>query len=89
MKKKYTDEEANARFEQLADQLDVETAAVEYTDDLALIAQAAEAIHADELRLREAVRRSRTRGRSWNRIAVSLGVSRQAARARFADTIEA
>ena len=31
----------------------------------------------------EAVKRARAHGRSWNRIAVALGVSRQAARQRF------
>ena len=37
-------------------------------------------------RLREAVEIARVRGWSWNRIAIPLGVSRQAARQRFART---
>ncbi|MDN5861082.1 MAG: sigma-70 family RNA polymerase sigma factor [Pseudonocardia sp.] len=83
----HTDEEierAAARFEQLAEQLDPATAAVDRTDDLRVIATAAEAARADEARLREAVRVARANGRSWNQIAVALGVSRQAARQRFA-----
>jgi hypothetical protein len=43
----------------------------------------------DEARLREAVHLARAHGRSWNQIAVALGVSRQAARQRFADKIGA
>jgi hypothetical protein len=37
--------------------------------------------------LREAVEVARAHGRSWNQIAVALGVSRQAARQRFADKV--
>ena len=77
-------EQAAERFERLADQLDPATAVVERTEDLRAIAAAAEAARADEDRLREAVHRARTHGRSWNQIAVALGVSRQAARQRFA-----
>jgi hypothetical protein len=78
-------EQAAARFEQLADSLDLDTARVEGTDDLRKIATAAEAVRADDVRLREAVVLARERGRSWNHIALALGVSRQAARQRFAD----
>jgi hypothetical protein len=78
-------EQAAARFEQLADSLDPDTAQVEGTDDLREIATAAEAVRADDARLREAVVLARERGRSWNYIALALGVSRQAARQRFAD----
>jgi hypothetical protein len=53
-------------------------------EDLCAIAEAADAARADEARLREAVQVARARGRSWNQIAVALGVSRQAARQRFA-----
>jgi hypothetical protein len=79
-------EQAARRFEQLADSLDPETAKVEDTDDLRSIATAAEAVRADDARLREAVLVARAHGRSWNHIALALGVSRQAARQRFADT---
>ncbi len=78
-------EQAAQRFERLAETLDPETAKVESTEDLRAIATAAEAVRADDARLREAVLLARAAGRSWNRIAVALGVSRQAARQRFAD----
>ena len=77
-------EQAAGRFERLADALDPETAQVEGTDDLRAIANAAEAVRADDARLREAVFLARAHGRSWNHIALALGVSRQAARQRFA-----
>jgi hypothetical protein len=77
-------EQAAGRFEQLADALDPRTAVVEDTDDLRAIAAAAEAVRADDARLREAVHLARAHGRSWNHIALALGVSRQAARQRFA-----
>jgi DNA-directed RNA polymerase specialized sigma24 family protein len=82
-------EEAASRFEQLADSLDPDTAKVEGTDDLRAVAAAAEAVRADDARLREAVVLARAHGRSWNRIALALGVSRQAARQRFADKAKA
>lgn len=78
-------ERAAERFERLTDALDPSTAEVELTDDLRTIAMAAEAVRADDARLREAVLLARAHGRSWNRIALALGVSRQAARQRFAD----
>jgi hypothetical protein len=78
-------EQAAQRFERLADSLDPETAKVEGTDDLRAIATAAEAVRADDAHLREAVLIARAHGRSWNHIALALGVSRQAARQRFAD----
>jgi hypothetical protein len=78
-------EPAAKRFEQLADELDPESAQVERTDGLQEIAAVSEAVRADEARLRDVVAAARARGRSWNQIAVALGVSRQAARQRFAD----
>jgi hypothetical protein len=78
-------EEAATRFEQLADALDPATAQVDHTDDLRQIASVSEAVRADEARLREAIDVARAHGRSWNQIAVALGVSRQAARQRFGD----
>ena len=86
-----TDEEverAAARFEQLADELDP-AARAEHTDDLRQIAVASDMVQDDEARLREAVHLARAHGRSWNQIAVALGVSRQAARQRFADQVGA
>ncbi|MDP8928233.1 MAG: sigma-70 family RNA polymerase sigma factor, partial [Actinomycetota bacterium] len=76
------------RFEQLAEKLDPESARVVSTEDLRGIAAAAQAVREDEARLREAVEVARARGRSWNQIAVALGVSRQAARQRFADKVQ-
>lgn len=72
------------RAEQLLDSLDPATATVRNTDDLRLVAEASESVTLDEARLTEAVERARAHGHSWTRIAVALGVSRQAARQRFA-----
>jgi len=82
-------EQAAQRFKRLADSLNPATAEVEGTDDLREIATAAEAVRADDARLREAVLLARAHGRSWNHIALALGVSRQAARQRFADRANA
>jgi len=84
---RHTDDEierAARRFEQLADELDPATAEIHDTEDLRAIAAASDATRADEARLREAVEVARAHGRSWNHIALALGVSRQAARQRFA-----
>jgi len=78
---KHTDaeiEDAARRFEVLADDLDPDTAAVEDLADLRAIAEAAERVAA-----------ARAHGRSWNRIAAALGVSRQAARQRFGGKVGA
>ena len=75
--------QAARRFERLADELDPATAQVDKIDDLREVAAASEAARIDEVRLREAVEVARAHGRSWNHIAVALGVSRQAARQRF------
>lgn len=80
-------EEAARRFERLADQLDPATAAVDDLSDLRAIAEAADQVHRDEALVTERVAAARARGRSWNRIAVALGVSRQDARHRFASKI--
>lgn len=85
--KRHTDEEieqAAARFAELADRLDPTTADVDQTEDLRQVAAACDAVRTDEARLRAAVQIARAQGRSWNQIAVALGVSRQAARQRFA-----
>jgi hypothetical protein len=78
-------ERAARRFEQLADELDPNTAEVDRTDDLRQVAAISETLRAEEAQLRETVNIARAHGRSWNQIAVALGVSRQAARQRFAD----
>lgn len=90
MRMRHTDNEierAAERFEQLAEELDPEAARVLVTDDLRGIAEAAQTVRDDEARLREAVELARAHGRSWNQVAVALGVSRQAARQRFADKV--
>ncbi|MEX0834544.1 MAG: hypothetical protein WD010_00515 [Nitriliruptor sp.] len=86
----HTDEEiehAAERFEKVAEELDPEAARVLVTEDLRGIADAAQTVRDDEARLRDAVEIARAHGRSWNQVAVALGVSRQAARQRFADKV--
>jgi hypothetical protein len=80
-------DEAARRFERLADELDPTAAEVERTDDLRAIAAVSSALRDDEARLREAVEVARAHGRSWNQIAVALGVSRQAARQKYANKV--
>lgn len=82
-------ERAARRFEQLADELDPDTAEVDRTDDLRQVSTISETLRAEEAQLRETVNIARAHGRSWNQIAVALGVSRQAARQRFADKTHA
>jgi hypothetical protein len=82
-------ERAAGRFEQLADELDPADAEVDHTEDLRAIAAVCEAVRADEARLRDAVEVARAHNRSWNQIAVALGVSRQAARQRFTNKARA
>lgn len=87
---KHTDaeiEDAARRFEQLADNLDPASMATEDLSDLRAVAEAAEQVRRDEALVTERVAAARARGRSWNRIAVALGVSRQAARHRFAGKV--
>lgn len=76
-------EQAAKRFDELTDGLDPAAADVDGIDDLRAVAAAADAARADDVRLREAVEVAGARGRSWNHIALALGVSRQAARQRF------
>lgn len=82
-------ERAAVRFEELAGELDPDTVEAERTDDLRTIADVAEAVSSEQARLREAVTLARAHGRSWNDIAVALGVSRQAARQRFGNATAA
>ncbi len=87
---RHTDEEierAAEPFERLTEELDPEAARVLVTEDLRGIAHAAQTVRDDEARLREAVEIARAHGRSWNQVAVALGVSRQAARQRFGDKV--
>ena len=89
---KHTDaqiEEAARRFGELADNLDPATAEVEDLADLRAISDAAERARREEALLTERVALARAHGRSWNRIAAALGVSRQAARQRFGGKVGA
>ena len=88
----HTEQEIQAaaeRLERRLDQIDENAVEVEDASDLRAIAEAADDIKAAEARLRERVELARARGRSWNLIAVPLGVSRQAARERFAEKVHA
>ena len=49
--------------------------APEDLSDLRAVAEAAEQVHRDEALVTERLAAARARGRSWNRIAVALGVS--------------
>lgn len=80
-------EQAAQRIEQLANDMDPAAVEVLRIDDLREVAVASETVRDDEARLREAVEIARAHGRSWNQIALALGVSRQAARQRFADKV--
>jgi hypothetical protein len=87
---KHTDAEiaeAASRFEILADNLGPSTVVADDLSDLRAVAEAADQVRRDEAAVTERVAAARARGRSWNRIAVALGVSRQAARHRFAGKI--
>ena len=75
----HTDEEiehAAARFAELTDRLDPATVTADHLDDLQTIVAAVDAVRLDETRIRDAVSAARRNGRSWNLIAVALGVSR-------------
>ena len=85
---KHTDDEikeATSRFEEWASTLTRED--FQDTADLRAIAEASEGVRAGQARVRELVQLARSNGRSWGQIGIALGVSRQAARERFADKI--
>ena len=87
---KHTDaeiDEAARKFEQWADEIDPATTQAENTEDLQAIAEAADARRRDEALITQRVAAARAHGRSWNRIAIALGVTRQAARQRFGDKV--
>ena len=87
---KYADaqiEEAADRFQRLADALEAETAKMDDLSDLRAVAEAADQVRRSEALVTERVAAARAKGRSWNRIAIALGVSRQAARHRFASKV--
>jgi len=84
---KHTPQDISKAIERLDAWADTLTAEdFEATDDLAAVARAADAVEAAKAALEAAVANARTRDWSWNQIALSLGVSRQAARQRFGDS---
>jgi hypothetical protein len=82
-------EGAARRFREWADELDPGTVEAEDISDLAAIAEAVDMARRDEALITERVAAARSHGRSWNRIAIALGVSRQAARQKFAHKVDA
>lgn len=79
-----TDAELERYAEQVAaEDYQPEVVHVDDTRDLAAVADAADAVRAAEARLAEAVTVARAHERSWTRIGLAMGVSRQAARQRF------
>jgi hypothetical protein len=56
--------------------------------DVRAIADAVDAGGLADARVGEAIALARARGRSWGQIALALGVSRQAARERFAHQVD-
>ncbi len=83
-------EQAAADAEAWLDTLEPdELEAPESTADLRRIAVALSQVAEAENQLRDAVIAARANGRSWGRISLVLGVSKQAARQRFGTAAEA
>jgi 1-deoxy-D-xylulose 5-phosphate reductoisomerase len=78
-----------ARAAKLAEEFDPSGVSMDDTTDLRTLAEAVDAVRTGEVRVRELVARARANGRSWGEIGIALGVSRQAARERFAEKIRA
>ena len=76
-------EQAAAEAEAWLDNLDPETTDAEDVSDLRSVAEVVSRVAATQVELEEAVKAARAQGRSWGRIALALGTSRQAARERF------
>jgi hypothetical protein len=77
------------RAAKLADEFDPSAVPMDDTTDLRTLAEAVDSVRTGEARVRELVARARANGRSWGEIGIALGVSRQAARERFAEKIRA
>jgi hypothetical protein len=84
----HTDEEIE-RAAKLAQEFDPSETPMDDTSDLRTLAEAVDGVRTGEARVRELVARARANGRSWGEIGIALGVSRQAARERFAEKISA
>jgi hypothetical protein len=76
-------EHAARQAEARLDDLDPETTPADTIEDLRAIARAVATRAEAERRIAEAVARAREHGRSWARIALVLGISRQAAQERY------
>ena len=84
----HTEEEIQ-RAAKLAQGLDPSGIPMDDTTDLRTLAEAVDSVRAGEARVRELVALARANARSWGEIGIALGVSRQAARERFAEKIRA
>jgi hypothetical protein len=80
-------EERIERAAKLAEEFDPASVPMDDTTDLRTLAEAADAVRSGEARVRELVARARANGRSWGETGIALGVSRQAARERFAERV--
>ena len=80
-------EQAAAEAEAWLHQLDPETTPAEDVSDLRAVAEAVITVGAAQAHLEATVRAARERGRSWGRIGMALGTSRQAARERYEDRV--
>ncbi|HEX4435357.1 MAG TPA: hypothetical protein VH061_01055 [Solirubrobacteraceae bacterium] len=77
------------RAAKLAEDFDPAGVPMDDTTDLRTLAEAVDGVRAGEAHVRELVARARVNGRSWGEIGIALGVSRQAARERFAEKARA
>jgi hypothetical protein len=84
----HTEEEIR-RAAKRAEEFDPSSVPMDDTTDLRTLAEAVDSVRAGEARVRELVARARANGRSWGEVGIALGVSRQAARERFAEKIRA
>jgi hypothetical protein len=82
-------EKAAADAEAWLDALDPAATPAEDTADLRRIGLALKRVADAEAELADAVAAARAHGRSWGDIGLVLGISRQAARGRFGDTVRA
>lgn len=87
MDRQYEDRVAAA--ETWVNSLDPDTTPVENIEDLRAVAEAVDDVESAEQRVRDAVAAARRTGRSWARIALALGVTKQAAHERFNSTTDA
>lgn len=78
-----------AEAEAWLDSLVPGTTPAEDISDLRAIAKAVNDVAAAELRVREAVQTARINGRSWARIAIALGTTRQSAHERYGAQVDA